>query len=324
MPDESFIENIFHHPDHFNEKALALFHLQYRDNNVYRDWCTHLGIQEAEIHRAAQIPFLPISFFKTHIVKTGIFEPQAVFKSSGTTTTVQSRHFIKDLDLYKKSFTKGFAQFYGDIRDYCLFALLPSYQPGSSLVMMAQEWIRQTGHAWSGFYAGREELLFQRLQAVEQEKQKAILLGVSFALLDFAEKYSLPLNSTMLMETGGMKGRKKEITRQELHALLKQKFVTNQIHSEYGMTELLSQAYAKKDGLFNCPPWMKVRVRNENDPLQVQEKGNGILNIIDLANVYSCAFIATDDIGRIDAEGNFEVMGRLDASDLRGCSLMLA
>lgn len=321
MPAYPFIENIS--PAQFNEKALELFQLQYRDNKVFHDWCRQLGIEAVAITHFTQIPFLPISLFKTHTVQTGDFIPEAVFKSSGTTASIPSRHLIKDLGLYKESFLTGFQQIYGQVRDFCVLALLPSYQPGSSLVMMATEWIHLSTDKRSGFYAGREDLLYSLLQELEKEGRPSILLGVSFALLDFAEKFSLPLSQTIVMETGGMKGRKKEITRKELHTTLKEQFSLEQVHAEYGMTELLSQAYAQSDGLFTCPPWMKVMVRSEYDPFQVLVEGRGILNIIDLANQYSCAFIATDDVGVVHTDGSFEVSGRLDDSDLRGCSLML-
>lgn len=324
MEDGKIIENIFSCASSFNEHALKLFHFQYTHNSIYQNWCRNLGINEAEVNQVLQIPFLPISFFKTHEITTGHFQPEQIFQSSGTTQLTRSRHFVKNLAIYKKSFLSCFQQFYGEMKNYVVLALLPSYSPGSSLVMMTEEFIELSGHAQSGFYANKEEVLFETIKQVESSKQKAILLGVSFALLDFAEKFPLQLTHTIVMETGGMKGRKKEITRLELHEQLKSKFGLEQIHSEYGMTELLSQAYAKKDGRFYCPPWMKVLVRNENDPLQVDATGKGLLNIIDLANLHSCSLIATDDVGEVFEDGSFEVHGRQDASDLRGCSLLLA
>lgn len=324
MEDGKIIENIFSCASSFNEHALKLFHFQYTHNLIYQNWCRNLGINEAEVNQVLQIPFLPISFFKTHEITTGHFQPEQIFQSSGTTQLTRSRHFVKNLAIYKKSFLSCFQQFYGEMKNYVVLALLPSYSPGSSLVMMTEEFIVLSGHAQSGFYANKEEVLFETIKQVESSKQKAILLGVSFALLDFAEKFPLQLTHTIVMETGGMKGRKKEITRLELHEQLKSKFGLEQIHSEYGMTELLSQAYAKKDGRFYCPPWMKVLVRNENDPLQVDATGKGLLNIIDLANLHSCSLIATDDVGEVFEDGSFEVHGRQDASDLRGCSLLLA
>ncbi|MEO8117183.1 MAG: acyl transferase [Bacteroidota bacterium] len=324
MQDGKIIENIFSRALSFNDNALKIFQLQSRENGIYHNWCRQMGIIVNEVYRKDQIPFLPVSFFKTHVVTTGNFNPQTIFQSSGTTEQIRSSHYIKDTAIYRKSFLTCFQQFYGDIKNYCVLALLPSYSPGSSLVMMAEELIRLSGHVCSGFYAGEEEKLYSVLQQMEAAGQPTILLGVSFALLDFAEKFPMTLTHTIVMETGGMKGRKKEITRQELHHILKAKFNLNQIHSEYGMTELLSQAYSKKDGLFYCPPWMKVLVRNENDPLLVSVEGKGLLNIIDLANINSCAFIATDDAGEVYEDGSFEVNGRQDASDLRGCSLLMA
>lgn len=324
MEDGKIIEKIFSVASSFNEHALKIFHYQYGHNRIYQNWCRNLGINEAEVYQVLRIPSLPISFFKTHEITTGNFQHEQIFQSSGTTQMSRSRHYVKDLTIYKKSFLFCFQLFYGDIKNYVVLALLPSYSPGSSLIMMAEELIHLSGHAQSGFYAGREENLFQIVKQLEASNQQTILIGVSFALLDFAEKFPLQLTHTIVMETGGMKGRKKEITRQELHDQLKSTFKLEQIHSEYSMTELLSQAYAKKEGRFYCPPWMKVFVRNENDPLQVEETGRGLLNIIDLANMYSCAFIATDDVGEVFEDGSFEVHGRQDASDLRGCSLLLA
>ncbi len=323
MPDGKIMENIFSAATSFNDRALKIFHLQSRDNGIYHNWCRQMCIIVDEVYRSDQIPFLPISFFKTHEITTGHFMPEVIFQSSGTTQQNRSRHFIKDTAIYRKSFLTCFQQFYGDIKNYCVLALLPSYSPGSSLVMMADELIRLSGHHCSGFYAGGEDKLYSILQQMEAAGQKTILLGVSFALLDFAEKFPITLKHTIVMETGGMKGRKKEITRQELHGVLKAKFGLEQIHSEYGMTELLSQAYAKKDGRFYCPPWMKVFVRSEYDPLDFAETGKGLLHIIDLANIHSCAFIATDDAGEVFDDGSFEVHGRQDASDIRGCSLLM-
>ena len=323
MQEEEIIENIFSGDTYFNVLALKIFHKQCRENRIYQNWCRQMGINISEVYRLEQIPFLPISFFKTHEIMTGNFKPEAIFQSSGTTQHTKSRHSIKDTGLYRKSFLTSFQHFYGDIKDYCILALLPSYSPGSSLVMMADELIRLSGHTDSGFYADDEEKLFSILKQLEASGQKTILLGVSFALLDFAEKYPIQLAHTIVMETGGMKGRKKEITRKEFHEILKTRFGLNQIHSEYGMTELLSQAYAKIDGLFYCPPWMKVFVRSEYDPQDFGETGKGMLLIIDLVNIYSCAFIATDDIGEVFDDGSFEVYGRQDASDLRGCSLLM-
>jgi hypothetical protein len=271
-----------------------------------------------------QIPFLPISFFKTQEVVCGRFEPQAVFESSGTTQTTNSRHFVKDISLYKKSFLHCFELFYGPVKDWCILALLPAYleRKNSSLVMMADVLIGLSENKYSGFYLYNHEELFQVLEKLEKAGQKTLLLGVTFALLDFAEKYSLPLNHTIIMETGGMKGRREELTREQVHSIIKKSFSVSNVHSEYGMTELLSQAYSKADGVFNCPPWMKIVLRDEDDPFAISGSGTGVINIIDLANIYSCSFIASDDAGRLHADGSFEVLGRLDHSDIRGCSLL--
>jgi len=272
-----------------------------------------------------QIPFLPISFFKTAEIKTGHFLPEIVFESSGTTGTNTARHFVKQSDLYRQSFVKGFERFYGGIRGYCVLGLLPAYleRTGSSLVWMVDEMIRISGHDESGFYLYDFDKLHEVLLKLEKDKQPTLLIGVSFALLDFAEKYTMKLTHTIVMETGGMKGRKKEITRIELHNLLKQRLGVNQIHSEYGMTELLSQAYSSGNGIFKPVPWMKILVREEDDPMSVRYAGEGMMNIIDLANIDSCAFIATDDVVRLYEDGSFEVLGRMDNSDIRGCSLLV-
>ncbi len=321
----SFVNKIFQVKKNFTGLAVELFHYQYKQNTVYKDWCDCLDIDIDSILSIPKIPFLPISFFKTHKVLTGNETYELFFESSGTTQTSKSRHYIKDVAIYTESFTRGFELFYGDIKDWCIIGLLPSYlqQQHSSLIKMVDELIKQSGHAESGFYLDEVENLYQVLLRLEQHQQKTLLIGVTYALLDFAEQYPTQLASTIIMETGGMKGRRKEITRNEVHHLLKQQLGVPQIHSEYGMSELLSQAYAKADGIFSCPPWMKVLVRDEDDPLLVKTKGKGALNIIDLANANSCAFIATDDVGEVFEDGSFFVAGRLDGSDIRGCSLMV-
>lgn len=329
----------------FDTQALEIFRYQYRKNPVYHDYVNALSINDATVKNITQIPFLPISFFKSHSIKTGSFEPELIFESSGTSGSVNSRHLIKEAALYKKSFVTGFELAYGPIKDWCIIGLLPSYleRGNSSLVYMVDELTRQSGHSQSGFYLNEFEKLFTTLQQLETTRQKTLLIGVTFALLDFAEKYSMPLKHTIMMETGGMKGRREEMIREEVHAILKKSFGLNEIHSEYGMTELLSQAYSKGNGIFRCPPWMKMLVRDDEDPLLVQsgvqspESGvgsvldtqysrlslTGAINLIDLANIYSCSFIATDDIGRLYGDGSFEVLGRMDNSDMRGCSLMV-
>ena len=309
----------------FTARALDIFRFQYAENALYRQYVQTLGVAPAAVKTLEAIPFLPVSFFKTHTVRTTDFEPQTIFESSGTTGMVSSRHEVKDLDLYRRSFTAAFERFYGPVTDWCIIGLLPAYleRSHSSLVLMVHELIGASGRPESGFYLYEHQALHDLLKKLEQQGQKTLLIGVTFALLDFAEAYTMQLHHTVIMETGGMKGRRKEITRTELHAFLTQRLGLKTIHAEYGMTELLSQAYSDGNGLFTCPPWMKVLVRKEDDPLDVTRQGEGIINIIDLANIWSCAFIATDDVGRIDPAGHFEVSGRVDNSDIRGCSLLV-
>jgi hypothetical protein len=258
-------------------------------------------------------------------VVSALFEPQHIFESSGTTGTINSRHYVRDIDLYRESFMSGFQLFYGSIKDWCIVGLLPAYleRKNSSLIVMVDALIKESNHPLSGFYLYEFKQVKELLIQLEKQKQKTLLIGVTFALLDFAEQFPIQLQHTVIMETGGMKGRRKELTRQEVHAALTKNFGINTIHSEYGMTELLSQAYSKGNGLFYCPPWMKVLVRDEEDPLIVNEQGRGVLNIIDLANIDSCSFIATDDVGIVYEDGSFEVHGRMDNSDMRGCSLLV-
>ncbi|MBK9533403.1 MAG: acyl transferase [Chitinophagaceae bacterium] len=315
----------------FNELAVELFNYQYQSNGVYRQYCDALKINTDAVDSLQKIPFLPISFFKTHKVTSGEFEGGTIFESSGTTGSVNSKHYVKDLDLYRESFTTCFEKFYGPPRDKCILGLLPSYleRKNSSLVMMVESLIAAGENPLSGFYLYDHEKLHRTLMHNELLKIPTLLIGVTYALLDFAEKYPMQLRHTIVMETGGMKGRREEMTRQEVHAQLMESLGLSLVHSEYGMTELLSQAYSKGDGIFHCPGWMKVLLRDEDDPFKVSmAPGNnsrsvtGVINIIDLANIYSCAFIATDDIGRLHANESFEVLGRIDSSDIRGCSLM--
>ena len=312
--------------------ALEVFRLQYEANEIYHAYVNALHVDIDRVQAIEQIPFLPIEFFKTKMVTTTTFDPEIIFESSGTTGENTSRHYVKKLSLYQKSFLKAFELFYGSPSDWCIIALLPGYleRTGSSLVYMADHLVQLSKNEHSGFYLYEYEKLYKTLCACEMKQQRVLLIGVTFALLDFAEKYSLQLHHTTIMETGGMKGRREEITRNEMHDFLKKKLGVKKIHSEYGMTELLSQAYSHGDGIFYCPPWMKALAREENDPLKVttgvsREKAfGGILNIIDLANIYSCSFIATDDIGKLYSDGSFEVLGRKDNSDSRGCSLLTA
>jgi len=309
----------------FDTYALALFRYQYEHCAVYRAFTDAIGRDPAGIATCAAIPFLPISFFKTHTVVSGSFVPETIFESSGTTATQNSRHLVKDAGLYRQSFLKGFEQYYGAPENYVFLCLLPSYleRGNSSLVYMADELIRRSGRFESGFYLNEWEQLAGLLQSLKQRGTPVILLGVTFALLDFAEHYPMDLSGVIVMETGGMKGRREEWTRDQVHQYLCGQWQLQQIHSEYGMTELLSQAYSKGGGVYQAASTMQVKVRDENDPFDIRTTGAGCLNVIDLANVHSCAFIATDDIAKIVADGSFEVLGRLDHSALRGCSLMV-
>jgi len=312
----------------FNELALQAFTYQYRQNEVYKSYVDALGINVAAISTAEQIPFLPIRFFKTHSITTGTFEASLIFESSGTTGSVNSRHYIKDPALYEESFMRAFELFYGPVQDWCILGLLPSYleRSNSSLVYMINRLVHASGHPENGFFLHDFDALQKKLHSLEHKRQKTLLVGVTFALLDFAEKYAFPLQHTRLMETGGMKGRRKELIRAEVHARLCEAFSLQSVHSEYGMTELLSQAYSFGQGFFKCPPWMKIFLRDEEDPLTIKNGNStsGAINVIDLANINSCCFIATDDAGRMHSDGRFEVLGRMDNSDLRGCSLMVA
>lgn len=310
--------------DHFDEVCMDVFRFQYQHNPVYRQWCELIGKNTRNVKTREQIPSLPVSFFKQQKVLTGT-DAEHFFESSGTTQSHNSRHWVKDMDLYRRSFIQAFEMFYGKINEWCILALLPAYleRQHSSLVMMADELIKMTGHPNSGFYLYNHDELDQTLKALEQSGQKTLLLGVTFGLLDFAAAYPQELKHTIVMETGGMKGRRKEITRVEVHSFLLKQLGVRSIHSEYGMTELLSQAYSKGDGIFECPPWLKVMVRDEEDPLGEAQVGKGVIQLIDLANVYSCSFVSTEDVGRVFEDGKFEVWGRLDHSDIRGCSLMV-
>jgi len=312
--------------------ALEIFRLQYKHNKIYKIYADALNVNPLQVNKIEDIPFLPIQFFKANTITTSNFKPEIIFESSGTTGENLSRHFVKKLSVYKESFMECFKLFYGSPEKLCILGLLPGYldKQNSSLITMVDYLIKVSDHTHSGFYLHNYEKLYQTLVHNEIRKQPVLLIGVTFALLDFAEKYSIELNYTIVMETGGMKGKREEITREEVHTFLKQKLGLQNIHSEYGMTELLSQAYSKEKGLFQCPPWMKVLIREENDPFAITERpstkkpSTGLINIIDLANIYSCCFIATDDVGKLYQNGCFEVLGRCDTSDMRGCSLLVA
>lgn len=309
----------------FLEYAIELFHFQYLNNPIYKKYCDLLKIDVKAVQSLEQIPFLPIQQFKQSTIQTTPFKAEAIFSSSGTSSSSTSQHHVKEIELYEQSFSLCFEKFYGNIEEYCVLALLPSYleRKGSSLIYMVDHLIKRSQHESSGFYLYNFEELKQKLLSLKAQRQKTLLLGVSFALLDFVETFQISdFNELIVMETGGMKGQRKEIIRSELHALLKAGLGVKEIHSEYGMTELLSQAYSI-DGRFYCPPWMKVMCRSVDDPFEyVQDKTGGV-NVIDLANVYSSAFIQTDDLGKCYSDGSFEVLGRFDQSEIRGCNLMV-
>jgi hypothetical protein len=312
-------------PRDFKILALEMFRNQYLGNTLYRNFADRFRANPESVNALSQIPFLPVSFFKTSEVKTGNFSAEIVFESSGTTDQVPARHFVKEIARYRESFVKGFEFFYGSPARYCILGLLPAYleRTGSSLVMMVDELIRLSQHEASGFYLYDFEKLYNVLLGLEKNKQPTILIGVSFALIDFAERYSMQLKHTIIMETCGMKGRREEITRVAFHDMLEKKLGVSPVHSEYGMTEMLSQAYSSGGGIYHPVPWMRALVRDEDDPLSLHESGEGILNIIDLANRDSCAFIATDDVAKLYENGSFEILGRMDNSDIRGCSLLV-
>tara|TARA_R110002050_G_scaffold41842_10_gene101249 strand:- start:6568 stop:7545 length:978 start_codon:yes stop_codon:yes gene_type:complete len=322
------LENIFtiSTEEEFNALALKTFQVQFRENLVYGEFCRHLGKSVSSVKTIEDIPFLPIEFFKSKKVICGSFEPRITFTSSGTTGSEVSKHYVKSVELYENSYLSAFRQFYGEIEDYCVLALLPSYleREGSSLIYMANDLINKSRHPESGFYLDDIDRLQKTMVDLDGHNTKILLLGVSFALLDMAERFQLNLKNTIVMETGGMKGRKKELIREELHQLLKKGFGVPTIHSEYGMTELLSQAYSQGNGRFLSPKWMKVLTRETEDPLSLQKEGRtGGVNIIDLANIHSCSFIATQDLGKVHTDGSFEILGRFDHSDIRGCNLMV-
>ncbi|WP_010522782.1 acyltransferase [Aquimarina agarivorans] len=310
----------------FDTLCLQVFRHQYVNNEVYRRFCNLLGISKKSVTNVSLIPHLPIEFFKKHPVVSTTKKAQIQFTSSGTTGQQTSKHHVWDIDLYRQSYTKGFEFFYSPISDYCVLALLPAYleREGSSLVYMVDDFIKKSNHPQSGFYLNNLSSLVTTLKNLESKKQKTLLIGVSFALLDLAEQFQLELKHTTVIETGGMKGRRKEMIRQELHEQLKKGLGVSKIHSEYGMTELLSQAYSTGDGIFKCPPWMQITTRNTEDALQSVPVGKtGGINVIDLANWHSCSFIATQDLGKVFENRSFEILGRFDHSDIRGCNLMV-
>jgi phenylacetate-coenzyme A ligase PaaK-like adenylate-forming protein len=309
----------------FNALALDIFKFQFENNPVYRSFCDLLYKHPADVKTVEDIPFLPIQFFKSHDVLSSKNNIKKTFTSSGTTGNQTSRHNITDLNIYEESYLNGFKHFYDNIEDYAVLALLPSYleREGSSLIYMVNDLITRSKQPQSDFYLNNLDDLAKTIYLLEAKGQKTLLIGVSFALLGLAEAYQFNLKHTTIMETGGMKGRRKEIIREELHNILKLGFGVKQIHSEYGMTELLSQAYSKGHGVFECPPWMKILTRDTEDALTLQQPNKtGGINVIDLANINSCSFIATQDLGKVYTNGSFEIIGRFDNSDIRGCNLM--
>lgn len=330
MPNLKNIETqIFNiaHPEEFENLALQVFQYQLEQNEVYCAFVSKVTKNIDEIKHSWQIPFIPIELFKSHEVVCGsIYKPEIVFTSSGTSGQQTSRHIVKDLLLYENSFAKSFELFFEKPEQYIILALLPSYleREGSSLIYMTERLIAKSKHPESGFYLDEYEKLQLLLNQLKKENKKVLLLGVTYALLDLAEKYLINFPDLIVMETGGMKGKRKEMVREELHETLKKGFGVNKIYSEYGMTELLSQAYSKSEGVFQTPPWMKVLIRDTNDPLSLLPEGKtGGINVIDLANIHSCSFIATQDLGKVQQDGTFEVLGRFDNSDVRGCNLMV-
>ena len=315
-----------HNQSDFKTCALQVFRHQFKNNAIYRSFCDLLYIHSSDVKEVEEIPFLPIQFFKSHAVLSSTQAVKETFTSSGTTGSSVSKHMVTDLSWYTKSYTKGFEYFYGPIEEYTVLGLLPNYleRDGSSLIYMVDDFIKKSNKPASGFYLNNLTELSKTLIALDKKGEKVLLIGVTFALLDLIERQQFKLQNTIIMETGGMKGRRKEMIRNELHEILCAGFGVSKIHSEYGMTELLSQGYSSGDGIFDCPPWMKILARDTEDALtMVGTNKTGGLNVIDLANYNSCSFIATQDLGKVDNNGRFEVLGRFDHSDIRGCNLMV-
>lgn len=329
MNEKIAAENIFQirNQNDFTSLALEIFYFQYNNNAIYNQFVDALGVNPATVDQIEKIPFLPIEFFKNHRITSGSFQEEVTFTSSGTTGMQTSKHHVKDLALYENSVLKGFQRFFGEPGKYVFLVLLPSYleRGGSSLVHMAQKLIEWSGDSRSDFYLHDYEKLSKILSELKKKNdKKVLLLGVTYALLDLAEKFPVQFPELILMETGGMKGNRKEMVREELHSRLKRAFGVKHIFSEYGMTELLSQAYSKGVKRFEMPPWMKILIRDVNDPLSILPEGkSGGINVIDLANIYSCSFIATQDLAKTLPGGGFEVLGRFDNSDIRGCNLLV-
>lgn len=311
-------------PEVFDDLALKVFRYQYSNVEPYSKFCDLLKVDVERINRARDIPFLPIEIFKQFPVLSAEREPVMEFSSSGTTGQVRSKRLVADPDLYLQSFRQCFRIFYGEPKQYTILALLPSYQErdDSSLIYMVAHLIAESKQPDSGFYLNDSDALIEKLHGLEQRNKKVLLMGVSYALLDLLETHSFQLKNTIIMETGGMKGRRKEMIREALHQRLKKGFGVTEIHSEYGMTELFSQAYSKGNGIFECPPWMRVLSRDPENPLEFISGQTGGINVIDLANINACSFIATQDLGKVYDDGSFEILGRFDTSDIRGCNLM--
>lgn len=313
--------------EQFTELALATFRYQAANCKVYSEYISHLKVKVNSVTHYSQIPFLPISFFKTHPVISGTQLAAITFRSSGTTGQVTSKHLVQDLSIYEESYNRAFELFYGPAKDWCVLALLPSYleREGSSLIYMVDDLLKQSGHQRSGYFLHNHHELYETLLQLQLIQQKTILIGVTYALLDFVEQYQISFPELIVMETGGMKGKRKEMVRAELHQTLCRDFGVEHIHSEYGMTELLSQGYSEGEGIFECPPWMKILLRDTSDPLSIlnEQHTTGGINVIDLANINSCSFIATQDLGKLHGNGKFEIMGRFDNADIRGCNLLV-
>ncbi|WP_316792310.1 acyl transferase [Pedobacter frigoris] len=325
---KDLIEQIFsiQTPDQFENTCLEVFYHQAKHCDTYKAYMTHLGVVPEQVNHTADIPYLPIAFFKTHDILSSEDATEIIFSSSGTTGMSQSRHYVTDVSIYERSFNQAFEQFYGKIENTCILALLPSYleRDGSSLIYMVDALIKRSKHPDSGYFLHNHTELHEKLSNLKKNGTKTILIGVTYALLDFIEANQIDFPELVVMETGGMKGKRKEMVREELHHLLQEGFGVSAIHSEYGMTELLSQAYSYGLGIFDCPPWMKILLRDTNDPLSlITGPKTGGINVIDLANINSCSFIATQDLGRVFEDGSFEVLGRFDNADIRGCNLLV-
>jgi len=309
----------------FERLSIEVFHFQYEHVPVYKNFCNLLNTNVSEVKSIADIPFLPIQFFKSHKIIVENAAEKTVFTSSGTTGNITSKHLVTNLKLYEKSFLNAFERQYGSPQNFTILALLPSYleRTGSSLIYMVEALVEKSKSSNSGFYLYETEALMEKLETLEKKGQKTLLIGVSYALLDLIEERKFQLKNTIVMETGGMKGRRREMIKEELHQILKNGFGVKNIHSEYGMTELLSQAYSTGNGIFNCPPWMQILTRDTEDALSFTNGKTGGINVIDLANLYSCSFIATQDLGKTFPDRSFEILGRFDSSDVRGCNLMV-